>query len=343
MEFFDYSLKFYEIIENTDFSKFSKSKNNKYSSNEFPPTLNSLMSVISDNFDHDKFKQLYRDEVSNIINNKLPMCNGDTAQINQLNNIYYYDNSVSKYTWMYLFWIWYNKINIPSEKLKTLLQAIFMGMMGFRLLDISTDDESENKEYLFLAQYLIRNFEKIYLDVFKTKETFDILNYYSLKYNEIEYIEKKNLWKPCPFNWENSNLLGYKTSPLLSLFEVIFKNYNVDRDKADNLILSFLNMLAVNQIVDDLGDAENDLSTGRETLVMTGFYKQYGIGNSWTKENIEDFLTQDRLLNIYNNIVSLFDKAIKLASYHNDIIFMVFIELVRPMFLKKFEFVTTDK
>jgi hypothetical protein len=337
MEFFDYSLTLFEQIEKTDFSKFfDPNKPNNYS-NESQHPLEYIIPVITNNLDFDKFNEFYRKEVSLIFNNDLSLFIDDSDQIDNLNKIYFYDKSVSKYTWMYLFWIWFNKVDISNDDLKCLLKAVFMGMMGFRLLDIATDDENQNnKEYFFLGHYLIRSFEKIYMNVFKTKETFDVLNYYLLKYNEVEYTEKRNLWKTCPFNWDESNILGYKTSPLLALFEVIFVHFNVDTNKSKDLIHAFLNMLAINQIIDDIGDAESDLLTGRETLVMKGFFEQYGTNQGLNQENIQQFLSHERLFKIYKKINSLFDNAIDLASKHDDLIFVTFIEIVKPIFLNKF-------
>jgi hypothetical protein len=328
MEFFDYSLKLFNQIEQTDFSNFS-------GSSEHP--VKGIVSYLSTKITFDKFTELYRKEIDIIIDEHLPMCKDDDEQVNNLKKIYYYDGSVNTYTWMYLFWIWYNKIDISSNDLKFLLKGVFMGMMGFRLIDIYTDDEGPNKDYLFLGNYLIRNFEQIFVDVFGSKETFDVLNYYGLKFNEVEYLEKRNLWKKCPFSWEKSNMLGYKTSPLLSLFDVIFTHFRIDKNKSDALVQGFLNVLAVNQITDDLGDAETDLAVGRETLVMQGFYEKYGTVNSWSKENIAEFLTQEKLMQIYNEIQDLTNNGIALFSKHDDLIFLIFVEMGRQVFLKNFE------
>lgn len=328
MDFFDYSLKLFRQIEQTDFSKFSVSS-------EHP--LQNIVSSLFTKITFNKFTELYRNEIDIIIDEHLPMVKNDDEQVNNLRNIYYYDGSVNTYTWMYLFWIWYNKIDISSNDLKSLLKGVFMGMMGFRLIDIYTDEEGPNKDYLFLGNYLIRSFEQIFVDVFGSKETFNVLNYYGLKFNEIEYIEKRNLWKKCPFSWEKSNNLGYKTSPLLSLFDVIFKHFRIEKNKSDALVKGFLNVLAVNQIMDDLDDAESDLAIGRETLVMQGFYEKYGIVESWSKENIAEFLSQEKLMQIYNEIQDLTNTGIALFSKHDDLIFSIFFKMGRQVFLKNFE------
>lgn len=182
MEYLNYSHTLFKKIEKTDFSVLSNST-------EHP--LRTLVPLVLKNFSYEKFTELYRNETDKIIDEYLPVDKNDSEQITKLKSITYYDVSVNTYTWMFLFWIWYNKLEIDTKDLEKLIKAEFMGMMGYRLIDIYTDDEGSNKDYLFLGNYLIRSFEQIFNDVFKTKDTFDILNYYGLKYNEVEYVEKE--------------------------------------------------------------------------------------------------------------------------------------------------------
>ncbi len=330
MEYFDYSYSLFKKIGKTDFSKLPNTSEHPF---------RALVPFVLKNFSFEKFKDLYRKETSKIIDEYLPIDKNDTQLIEELKSLYYYDHSVNTYSWMFLFWIWSNNINIAEEDLKSLLSAEFMGMMGYRLIDLYTDDEGTKKEYLFLGNYLIRTFEQIFNDVFKTKKTFDLINYYTLKYNEIEYIEKRNLWKTCPYNWNESYMLGYKTSPLISLFHVVFSESQNDENKSADLLRALLNTLAANQILDDISDAAVDLEVGRETLVMAGFFNKYGIENSWNDKNIKDFLTQEKLLMIYKNLQNLFEDSINLVEKHEDIIFMLFVEVGRHYFLRNFEVV----
>lgn len=333
MEFFDYSLKLYKKIEEADFSKLS-------SSSERP--LSTIIPYLLKNYSFDNFTKLYRDEINIIIDNYLPMCKNDSKKIKELKSNYYYEGSVNTYSWMFLFWIWFNKIDIPPEKLKLLLRAEFMGMMGYRLLDIYSDNEEDNSDYLFLGDYLIRSFEEIFVNEFNSVNTFKVINYYLKKYDEVEYIEKNNLWKECPFKFNNAKILGFKTSPLISLFAVVFQYIELDEKRIKDIVDGFLDILAINQVLDDVGDAASDLSVGRETLVMSGFYKKFGTDNSWTEKNIEQFLDQEQLKKIYINIQKLFDNATKQFTKHEDIIFLFFVEVIRYVFLKKFEIVTDE-
>jgi hypothetical protein len=328
MEYLDYSRTLFDKIQNTDFSVLADKT-------EHP--LRTLVPLVMKNFSYEKFTELYRQETNKIIDEFLPVDKSDLEQIEKLKNITYYDLSVNTYTWMFLFWIWSNELEINEKDLGMLIKAEFMGMMGYRLIDIYTDDEGTNKDFLFLGNYLIRSFEQIFNDVFNSKETFDVLNYYGLKYNEIEYLEKRNLWRESPFNWENSKNLGYKTSPLLSLFHVVFTKSNMTKQKSNDLLNALLNALAANQIVDDISDADSDLSIGRETLVLKGFYKRFGINNSWNKENISAFFNQEQLVYIYKSLLKLFDEALLLAGKYDDLVIQLFIELGKNVFLKNFE------
>ncbi len=333
MEFFDYSLKLYKKIEEYDFSKLS-------STTERP--LSAIIPYLLKNYSFDNFTKLYRNEIDIIVDNYLPMCKNDSKKAKKLKSNYYYEGSVNTYSWMFLFWIWFNKIDIPPKKLKLLLRAEFMGMMGYRLLDIYSDNEEDNSDYLFLGDFLIRSFEEIFVDEFNTVDTFKTINYYLKKYDEVEYIEKNSLWQKCPFNWDDAKILGYKTSPLISLFAVVFQYIDLDQKKIEDIVDGFLSILAINQIQDDLGDAASDLSVGRETLVMSGFYKKYGTDNSWSEKNINQFLDQEQLKIIYINIQKLFDSATKKFTKHEDIIFLFSVEVIRFVFLKRFEIVSEE-
>ena len=70
---------------------------------------------------------------------------------------------------------------------------------------------------------------------------------------------------------------------------------------------------------------------------MSGFYERFGIANSWSKENINQFLDQEKIKFIYFNINQLFEKATKQFLKQDDIIFLFFVEVIRFVFLKKFE------
>ena len=328
MEYFDYSHRLYKKIEITDFSELSKTSEHPFKA---------LIPFVIKNFSYEKFTALYRKETNKIIDEYLPISKTDTLQKKKLKEITYYDVSVNTYTWMFLFWIWHNKVDISSKDLKSLIKAEFMGMMGYRLIDIYTDDEGSNKDFLFLGNYLIRSFEQIFNDVLKSNETYNILNYYGLKYNEVEYVEKRNLWNECPFNWKESNKLGFKTSPLLSLFHVVFNKAEMPERKSKDLLEALLNALVANQIVDDISDAEADLAVGRETLVLKGYYKKFGINQSWSKDNIQSFFTHEKYTLIYKNLLKLFEEAFSLSETHNDIVIMLFVELGRNVFLKNFE------
>lgn len=72
-------------------------------------------------------------------------------------------------------------------------------------------------------------------------------------------------------------------------------------------------------------------------MVLKGFYKQFGIDNSWTKNNIEVFFDQEKLVFIYKNLLELFEKALSLAEKQDDLVIQLFIELGKNVFLKNFE------
>ena len=117
MEYFDYSHRLYKKIEITDFSELSKTSDHPFKA---------LIPFVLKNFSYEKFTALYRKETNKIIDEYLPISKKDTLQKKKLKEITYYDVSVNTYTWMFLFWIWHNKIDISNKDLK---QLIFILMM----------------------------------------------------------------------------------------------------------------------------------------------------------------------------------------------------------------------
>lgn len=139
---------------------------------------------------------------------------------------------------------------------------MFIGAIGYRLLDLNQDHKILGNEAVFLAIYLINIYEKIIFKIFEHENSQKVLNKYSNIYCHIEYTEKSDLWKEYPFNWEQSKLLGYKAGQIFSLFELIFRRKNLAEDHIKSLLNGWLNLIAISQIIDDLTDVEEDLKNG---------------------------------------------------------------------------------
>ena len=222
-----------------------------------------------------------------------------------------------------------------------LAKSVFTGTIGYRLLDVHTDSRFLGKEAIFLGNYMIRAAEEDFFEVFDPKETMRIFNKHVKSFTEVEYLEKRNMWKPCPFRWENAKILGKKASPLFSIFELILRISNVEQKKIDDLIEGLSLTSAGIQMMDDLSDSLSDLSNGIETISLSGFYEKYGTNVTVTKELIQEFLTKERLLKIYDTSQQLFEKARKIFTNYNDDMLLLFVEIQN--FKLNLAFETTDE
>ena len=91
--------------------------------------------------------------------------------------------------------------------------------------------------------------------------------------------------------------------------------------------------------MDDLSDAKDDLTKGRETLVMSGFYKQYGTSAVITQEMVDNYLSQKKMYIAYKTMRLLLDKAVSIFESYNDEIFLIFTQFFRLKFHKQFEII----
>ena len=242
----------------------------------------------------------------------------------------------------FLFWIWHNKIEISEEKLELITRPIYLGSVGYMILDRFTDKKEFGKEYIFLSSEIIRIAEELFGQIFNKVDTRRIFNKYFSQFAKIEYLEKSNLWKNCPFTWENCWHLGYKASPSFSIYEILFIDLGISSRKINDLILGLTYMSAGIQLMDDLADAKDDLENGIETLVMKGFYSQFGGSNKINQKIVTEYLTDERVGKIYSKGNELFDLSSNLFEKHNDEILILYNEIQRYRFNEIFEFVENN-
>jgi len=160
---------------------------------------------------------------------------------------------------------------------------------------------------------------------------------YAKMYTEIEYLEKKNKWKPSIFSWNEPKNLGFKASPTFIVYESLFRYAGYQEKKVKELIEGLIHLSAALQLIDDIADAKQDLVNGYETLVMKGYFKTFSISTEVTDEKINEVLTQERLKLIYRTGQELFDKARRLIEKHDDYILQLLIEVQNLNFTTLFE------
>jgi len=318
MTYVDYSYKIFQALKKTDFENLDLNLDKGF---------DSFITTVSKDVSWQEMKNLYKKEIEEIIDENFSFFQGDLQMLRSVKEISYYEESISSYTCIYLFWLWQNNVNLSKNDLLKTVRAIFMGTVGYRLIDVHSDSKMLGQEAAVLGNLMIRIAEEFYSEVFDIKDIHKILNKYVAKYTEVEYLEKRNRWKSCPFEWEEAEKLGYKDAPLFSIFEVIFRYKGMEEDKLQALIDGLISSSAAIQLMDDLMDAKEDLSAGIETLVMSGFYEAYGKDTVITQEMIEAFLTQDKLLLLYNTVHHCFEKGrVKFTKYQDEIL-LLFLEV----------------
>jgi hypothetical protein len=327
MRYISYVHKIYKLISKTDFSKYQM-KN---------PGFRSFLSSLSSNVSLDEMKNIYREDIYSNFNNELLFFKKDIELMKQIKELKLYEESIATYTGIYFFWVWSNNVNLSNKDLEKITQAIFTGTMGYKLIDIHSDNNFIGQEAIFLGNRLIRLAEKIYSEVFGLENTYHILNKYFAKYCEVEYLEKRNRWKESPFSWNAVELLAYKASPLFSIFEILFRYHKFNEKKVNELVQALIYSSVAIQLMDDFVDMKDDLKNGYETLVTQGFYKKYGTENEITDEMIKEFFTEEKLLNLFNYIENLFEKSREIFTKHEDDILLLVLEFENYSFTSSFE------
>ena len=302
-----------------------------------PMTFETFFTSIHPKFSIEKMKSIYKESITETIEDRLNDFTGSVQDLRSLKDVSYYENSISIYTCFFIFWILENEINISKGNQEKLCEAIFIGTIGYRLLDLNQDHDKIGQEALMLGYYLINLAEELILDIFPSQETSRVVKKYNKMYTRIEYIEKINRWKSCPFSWENALEIGYKAAPVFAIFELLFRLANYDKTKIQSLIKAILNILTTVQMCDDIVDAREDLTNGFETLVMTDFYKTYGVGKEFTDREISNFLNFDRMKKFFETNDSLLQQSRNIFTNHNEYILLLLLELNYFRFIDSFQ------
>lgn len=298
----------------------------------------SFFSSIFKNFSIIELKNKYREGITRTINERLVFFNKDIQMLRTLKEVSYYENSISIYTCFFVFWILENEIEMPREDVEKLCDAIFAGTIGYRLLDLNQDHNIIGQEALMLGYFLINTYEEILAEIFPYSDTLKIIKKYAKLYSQVEYEEKRNRWKECPFTWNEIFKLGYKASPVFSIFELLFKAKGYSEEKIRLIIEGIINVITTTQMCDDIVDAKEDLSNGFETLVMSGFYKMYGSSDKIHDDRIAEFLSAERIKKFYETNIHLFNMTRKIFADNNEYILLLLMELKYYQFIESFYF-----
>ncbi|OGU73745.1 MAG: hypothetical protein A2V93_04660 [Ignavibacteria bacterium RBG_16_34_14] len=286
--------------------------------------------------------ELYRKEMDLISELKFPVFKNELKRLRSFPQVSHYENGISTFVCFIVYWIWHNRLDLSRGEIAKIIESKYFGTLGYRLIDIQHDSNLLGVEVIYLGNYLIHYHEHLLTEVFGIKDTSEIINKYFLMYSEVEYFEKKNRWKSCPFSWDKPEKLGYKGAPFFSTIELLFRFSGMEETKKSELIKGLIAFTAAIQMMDDISDAKEDLINGIESLVMSGFYKKYGKSTKLTDELINQFLNQERMTLFYNTTQNLFDIARKNFIQNNDEIFLLCLEIYNYRFNRRIELSTLN-
>ena len=306
------------------------------SNNELHTGITSLadyLRLIDDNLYSEKLRINFKEDMSSVIDSRLSFCKKDIEYIRKLKEVSWYEDSMAVYSTIIIFWAKYNNTGLAKDQLSKLSEATFTGVIGYKLIDIHNDENKLGKEAVIIGSYLIHLFEEVLLEIFPSGNTIKIINKYVGMYTEVEFLEKRNRWKACPFTWNEPQKIGWKAAPLFSIFELLFRRAGIIENEINKKIEGLILASSALQMADDLMDAAKDLSNGIETLVMSGFYKTFGKERQFTQSMIEEYLNEEKILEFYDTTQKFYDDARNIYQNSDDIL-ALFLELQNYRFNK---------
>ncbi len=296
-------------------------------------SLSGYLKLIDKNLYSAKLKESFKIDMQSILYERLKFCSDDIEYLRKLKEISWYEDSMAVYSTIIIFWSKYNKAGLTNEQLSKLSEATFTGVIGYKLIDIHNDENKLGKEAAIIGSYLIHLFEEILLGIFPSGSTIKVINKYVGMYTQVEFLEKRNRWNECPFSWNEPEKIGWKAAPLFSIFELLFRNVEINEDEIALKINGLVFASSALQMADDFMDAVKDLNNGTETLLLSGFYKTNGNEKEITIELVDRFLDDEKVLRFYDTTQKFYDDARNI--YHDsDDILSLFLELQNYRFNK---------
>ncbi|MCU0344174.1 MAG: hypothetical protein MUF28_10200 [Ignavibacterium sp.] len=297
----------------------------------------SSFSQISPKISEEKLQKIFKQNIENTINKYIAEFSSELVEYRKLKEVNFYENSISLYLTFIILWCIDNKVNLSKDSLNNICHYVFVGTVGYRLIDLQQDHNLLETKSIYLGLYLINISEMLLAEIFPVKENVSIIKKYSNLYNKTEYKEKQNRWKGCPFSWNNVDELGHKAAPVFSIFELIFKFVGFDDKKTLSLLGALNKVVASTQLCDDISDALEDLSNGFETLVMSGFYCEHPERHDINTKTVGEFINSNRLKIFYEKNMDLLNEASKIFSKYDEYLFVFLLEAHKARFLEGFE------
>lgn len=301
----------YHEFKATDFKKLTSG---------FITNYDKVFSSIEQRFNFEELRLSHFADIKVTADKYLPFFKKELEKFLQLSEVTYYIRNIPHRTLLLFMWIWENRLGLSEQELIIFSDSLFLGTIGYKLIDVNSDNQNTKSELSLVGFYSIKLAERLLSEVLGFTNTLEIIEKYFSMYVEAELLEKKNRWRACPFSWEEIDKIGNKSAPLYIVHESLFKFAEYDSHKIRDLVNALSNVFTVIQLIDDLADAKQDLANGYETLVMSGYYNQFGLENEVTDEKINKILSQERLKLVYKTGQELFDNSRKIFKKYDEFI-----------------------
>lgn len=272
-------------------------------------SLSGYLKLIDKNLYSVKLKENFKIDMQSILDERLKFCNDDIEYLRKLKEISWYEDSMAVYSTIIIFWAKYNNAGLTNKELSKLSEATFIGVIGYKLIDIHHDENVLGKEASIIGNYLIHLHEEILLGIFRSFNAMKTINKYVGMYTEAEFLEKRNRWKQCPFDWDHPEKIGWKAAPLFAIFELLFLNADVNESEIEKKIDGLVLASAALQMADDFMDAVKDLNNGTETLLMSGFYNTCANEKEITSEMVDRYLDDEKVLRFYDTTQQFYNSS----------------------------------
>ncbi len=173
-----------------------------------------------------------------------------------------YLKSIIGFMLVYYIWLRNEDEQELIEKFDDIFMSGILGTLGYGIIDAYCDNRIVSDQNIYLSLQLISMYEYKLINCFGfSKGNLDLLQKLKLILNKTEYLEKSLFLKKSPYKKGFISECGNKASHLFFPLGLLLLRMGVKED-IDIYLRVYLNCAAVIQVIDDIGDVEEDLQNG---------------------------------------------------------------------------------
>jgi hypothetical protein len=165
---------------------------------------------------------------------------------------------------LFVYYLWIKSENDTEiiEKFDDIYFAVILGTVGYGLIDTYCDNRLIADQNTYFSMQLITEYESIMFNAYGfSKENLDLLLKIKSAFHKSEYLEKSLLFKKSPYQKDFIADCGYKAFHLFYPLGLYLIRTGLE-NKMEVFLKIYLNCAAVIQVLDDIGDVEEDLQNG---------------------------------------------------------------------------------